>query len=317
MFIPAVVDQTALIAALESPGNAPYVRFAASDDQGATLDCLKIVEDAPQRYLGVSHALRDGVFELRLSESTDLLHWQYVAVLDRHAHQGTLRRVGVAWLVAYEKDGPDGNWIELAAYPTTADLRAAKPERRISLPRTLSRFAQGTPDIRSVAIQGTWDRSEVALGFHYYRDGDVDRQSFGVLRDWRDWTERELLTTNRALEDQFRGNIGDRDTLQWGHETLMLLEAQRTKNDWASWTILFGPSSAPFRELHIRTPDHARSFANPNWTKVTLPDGRPGIAVTLFLPSQGASTRESGSLIYAFPITAESLTSSGKSMRRP
>ena len=101
---------------LQEVRKADAYRYAAKDDKGHTLDCLKIVEVGPSRYLGVYHSMHEGVFHLRLAESKDLLNWTWRRDLDSHAHQGTLAGHGDSYVLAYEKDGPKGNWIRLQMF---------------------------------------------------------------------------------------------------------------------------------------------------------------------------------------------------------
>lgn len=290
-----------LVERIERPGQATVVRFAAVDDQGAGLDCIKIVGLGKGSYLGLSHSLRGGAFELRLSESSDLKAWRHIVTLDRHAHQGTLTRVGSEWLAAWEKDGPNGNWIRVARFDSLAAFRAGKPSQTADLPRSLSRFAEGTPSLRLVDWRGGWAESVIELDFHYYREGVVDRQAQGTLTGFTAWKAGVRDGQVSGLDKAYGGNIGDRDLLPLPGGSLELLEAQEKFQTWDSWRILAAVDGGPFRRLLIRTPGGSRSFANPAISKVELPDGRPGIVVSLFLPSEGAARGEAGSLIYAFP----------------
>lgn len=286
-----------MLLALLSDLTGPNVRFAATDNLGAVLDGLKI-EQSGKRYLGVSHALLNGRFELRLTESTDLRHWKLVRRIDEHAHQGTLRRFGSRWFLAWEKDGPNGNWIRIAEFRDERALRSGRIVRQFDVPRTLSRFAEGTPNL--VSFDSAEDR--LVVGFHYYRDGDVDRQAEGELVGFRDWKAAPRVALNRYLEPDFRGNIGDRDRVDFRGLRYEVMEAQLRKNDWASWRILVSEGGSVPRMLSIKTPGGSRSFANPALTAVRLPDGRPGVFGSYFLPSEGNAAGESGSCLFWFPV---------------
>lgn len=282
---------------LSRPIDAVDKRFNAMDDKGVKLDCLKVEETGPGKYIGVHHALIDGVFQLRLLESSNLLDWKHVRKVDDHAHQGTLRKFGEHWLLAWEKDGPKGNWIHLALFSTLADLRSGKVDRQLDLPRSLSKFAEGTPSVFSWNNPRHPDRSVMTIRFHYWRDGDVDRQAEGSLGNFKTWRAQVRLGAPASLDSLYRGNIGDRDYFTAG-QSYEILEAQLVKENWSSWRILLREGSKQFNELKIVTEKGSKSFANPAVTALNLPDGKPGIFVSYFLPSQGNHRDEAGQLIY-------------------
>jgi hypothetical protein len=275
------------------------VLFAARDTDGRGLDCLKVEAVGPGQYLGVHHSLKDGVFELRLVKSTDFRTWKSVVRLDNHAHQGTIRKVGSQWLLAWEKDGPNGNYMHVAAYASLTDLEAARPAFQKDIARTLSPGAEGTPCFERIQFNGDWAKSRIQIRFHYYRNLDVDRQASGELVNFDRWTCAPLPYINGPLESTYRGNIGDRD-ISDGYE---LMEAQLRKEDWASWRILGRNAGAAYRPIQIDTPGKSQSFANPNLTYLPFPDGSPGAVLTLFMPSQGNAVDESGTLIIATPAS--------------
>jgi hypothetical protein len=288
-----------MLLALLSDLTGPNVRFTATDNHGAVLDGLKIEQAGKGRYLGVSHALLNGRFELRLTESRDLRHWKLVRRLDEHAHQGTLRRFGTRWFLAWEKDGPNGNWIRVAEFRDEKSVRGGKLTRQFDIPRTLSKFAEGTPNL--LGFDSASDRLKV--GFHYYRDGDVDRQAEGELVGFRQWTAAPRAALNRFLEPDFRGNIGDRDVLEVAGKRYEILEAQLRKNDWSSWRILLSEGGGVPKMLSIKSPGGSVSFANPALTRISLPDGHPGVFGSYFLPSEGNARGEAGSCLFWFALS--------------
>lgn len=275
--------------------------YDARDDRKAGLDGLKIVQIGPSDYIGIYHAKRAGIFELHLARSRDLVLWKRVVTLDQHAHQGTLARSGKRWVVAYEKDGPKGNWIHVRTYNSLEDLLTGTNTRQKDLPRTLSAGAEGTPSIDSIRGAEDWNSSVIQLRFHYYRDLDVDRQAKGTLSDLRGWVTEPNTTDNAALDNLIQGNLGDRDRFVVAGKAYDLLEGQLYKNDWSSWRVLFCDRSqgATFKALPLRTDRGSVSFANPTGTVITLPDRKPGMVFTMFIPSQGAAAGEAGELIYA------------------
>ncbi|MFN8220264.1 MAG: hypothetical protein U0S12_09070 [Fimbriimonadales bacterium] len=290
------------IARLGRADLAPIFRAAARDEEGRPLDCLKVEQAAPRRYLGVHHFLVNGKFDLCLAESSDLVTWRHVRVLDHDAHQGTLAKVGDRWLLAWEKTETDGNHLRLRAFDSLEALLGGKAAATVDLPRTLAPTAEGTPNIESVRFNGGWNRSVVELGFHFYRNQDVDRQAVGSLRAFKDWVAHPVDAVNQALEKTNRGNFGDRDSAVVQGHRVSLLEVQGAKNDWSSWCVFACAERKPFSLLSIRTPLGSTAFANPTLTALTLPDGKPGVVVTVFVPSQGAAKGESGEMIWAFPL---------------
>lgn len=286
---------------LESLASNPNVRYAAKDDRGNGLDCLKIAQVAPERFVGVSHWQRGGVFSLNLATSTNALDWRFAKELDTHAHQGTLKEVDGKWLLAYEKDGANGNWIRLRAYDSSTDLLAGKHSWEYDLQRSLSEHAEGTPNIEGAEwVDGHWN---VDLSFHFLRDDGVDRQALGELMDGQ-WTTVEDEDLNlRAEELGVEGNLGDRDDFVVEEHRYQIIEAQFERGGWASWRVfLHGFDDVELNLLNFRTKGGSTAFANPSVSNVTLADGEPALALTLFVPSEGAAKGEAGCLIALIPL---------------
>ena len=284
--------------------------YAAKDDSGRGMDCLKIVMTGTNGYLGICHSMDErGVFRARLVKSSDLKTWKVVHELEDHTHQGTLYKLFNRWILALEKDGPNGNWIQVRGYDSLADLEAGRHAVIKDLPRQLSRFAEGTPTIDGLGSVGErWIDLFITIRFHYYRDGDVDRQASGTLSLFKDWKSKVEKEENAPLESTYKGNIGDRDTFNLKGGRFDLLEAQLTKNDWSSWRILLRKRGDAYVRVSPRTEGGSKSFANPTATEIELPDGKPGIVFTMFLPSQGAADGEAGTLLYAKPLSSLNYT---------
>lgn len=287
---------------IKRPDQADIVIWQAKDDQGRGMDCLKVEQAARDLYIGVHHRLKDKDFELCLVESKDLKSWRHQRVIAFKGHQGTLTRVGARWLLAWEQTNSNGNHVRLEAFSSLENLRKGVVEKSADIERTLSPRAEGTPSIESVSFNRGWERSTIRIGFHYWRDADVDRQATGTLSGFKEWSASPVDTVNKDLEPIYRGNIGDRDTANFGPYAISLMEGQLTKGHWSSWRILARVGQGKFNPLDIKTPGGSTSFANPTITSVNLPDGRPGAIVTLFLPAQGNAAKESGELVYAFPV---------------
>jgi hypothetical protein len=292
---------------IEGVRHATASRYGAKDDQGTSLDTLKVISSPGAGYLGVYHGMRQGAFVVQLARSKDLLTWTHVADLDVHASQPTIASTpGGGFLLADERDsgcggtGPGGNCLGFRHYASTAALLAGTADRSFQAPRTLSRCAEGTPDIRSVRLRPDLGHSVIKIGFHYFRDCRVDRQAEGVLRDFSSWSARVDRRSNRVLES-FRpgGNIGDRDSARLPGGLFSIHELQFRRQDFGSWRVfLYDHRARRARRLRIRTPGGSTAFANPTFTVLRSPRGRPALVITLFLPSEGAARTEGGELVY-------------------
>ena len=284
--------------------NATAHRYRATDDHGRTLDCLKIVELAPGDYLGVYHTLHEREFQLHLGRSTNLLHWSHRAVLDQRASQGALWHGPRGdFLLAYEVNVPKAVLIRLRHYADLDALLHARFDREIDLPRTLAPTAEGTPSFERVELNGDLATSRIDLRIHYYREMKVDRAARGTLLGFTNWTARTEPSIDEALEVHgVRGNIGDRDHVEFGGRKYLVQEGQLARNDWTAWRVfLLDDAGAQAWPIPVQTHAGSRSFANPAVTRLRNAAGKWCYAVTLFLPSQGNARSEAGTLIYVVP----------------
>jgi hypothetical protein len=298
----------ALRPAIEDVTHATGYRYGARDNEGTSLDTLKVIKSPRGGYLGVYHALRQGVFVVKLARSTDLLTWVRVADLDVHASQPTLAATpGGGFVLADEKDsgctgtGPGGNCLGFRHYASLSALFGGAADRIFQAPRSLSRCAEGTPSIYSVRMGRNIGRSTIRVGFHYFRDCQVDRQAGGVLRNFASWSARVDGRANNLLE-AFKpgGNIGDRDYARLpSGGAFSIHEVQFRRHDFGSWRVfLYDQRARRAQQLRITTHGGSTAFANPTFTVLRSPRGRPALLVTLFLPSEGAARTEGGELVY-------------------
>lgn len=75
---------------------------------------------------------------------------------------------------------------------------AGQASRSFDAPHTLvptRKYAEGTPNIYVVSA----DRSHIDVGFHYFRQGKVDRQARGVLTGFADWSTRREPQIDQAI----------------------------------------------------------------------------------------------------------------------
>jgi len=291
---------------LSSPTRADAVRYQALDDRGASLDCLQIVHDPTTGlYLGVHHTLVNGRFVVQVATSTDLLTWTHRAVLDATgASQPTIAASpSGGWIVAGESDGDPGLGIHLRFrhYADTTALLAARHDAQFDALRTLAPTAEGTPNIIRITGGPTLSSTVIDVGFHYYRDRDVDRQALGTLTGFVGWSTRVDTQRNTLFEGLgVAGNLGDRDDLTFRGQPFTLHEAQLRKDDFGSWReFLYDPAGPSIQQLAIRTAGGSTSFAN--GTAAVLPGpsgGAPVILASYFVFGTGAAPGEAGQLIF-------------------
>jgi hypothetical protein len=292
---------------IENVTEARYV-LRARDSSGTGMDTAKIIEDPSGGYLAVYHSFRRGVFSVLLASSDDLISWSRRAELGRDASQPYIAALpDRSYLVAWEAHGRGYNWLSLRRYPDRTGLLAASPARVFDAPHTQvpdRRWAEGTPNLYAAWLDQDGERSIIDVGFHYFRDGRIDRQARGTLIDFRRWsTRREPDLDAAVLAHGVRGNIGDRDTVVLAGERFTVVEGQQVKGDFGSWrTFLYPRRTGQATLLAPRTPGGSRAFANPAVTALTGPDGRPSLVVSMFIPSEAAAPGEAGQLIYFRPV---------------
>jgi hypothetical protein len=291
-----------LAAGLEDIGDAAPVTYGLTDDGGRAMDTLKVLRLADDDYLGIYHIWVEDVFHLQVAASNDLVDWTRIAELGEHNHQGDIQRMGDGFLVANEEDRPRrGNRLRFRYFESLEKLTANKPLHDKSIPRSLSKLNEGTPDIRLIEGQDPAE-SAILVGFHYFRRSGikrkVDRLAQGVLTGFDRWTPLVDTMANEAITSMgYRGNIGGRCSFRWDGESWYIQEAQLRWKDWSSWRVLLG-NGRSYIQLEPRTSGASQSFANPCLTLLT----DNSYAAAFFLPRQGNFEDEAGELTYRFSI---------------
>lgn len=293
-----------LLHRLENTREANLLIFKLRDNEGNGMDCLDVFQPRLTKNgscFGVSHSLRNGVFSIHLSESSDLRNWKHVIELDRHGSQATVQETDDGTLLlAYEKDAPNSCWIRLRSYPDLKALRSGKHDHEIDLPRTLAPTAEGTPSFEKVKIKnGNLATSNIHLRFHYYKYARVDQLASGTLTNFKEWK----TTPSRKLNQAFRklgadGNIGDRSKFIWQGKSFYLQEVQGTRKDWGTWGIILCDSNGlPLKKLDFKTPEKSTAFANAAVSRIKNKNGQELLIFTAFLHSKGSSPLESGQML--------------------
>jgi hypothetical protein len=283
--------------------------FDLKDSTGVSMQTLKIVPYA-DGYLGVYHYVRHHRFEVRVATSRNLRVWTPRTVLDIHASQPTLSGTpDGGYLLAVEADndggtGPGRRFLRFKYYPNVAQLLVGHATHTYVAPHTLTaplQGAEGTPNIFGITMGSDILHSRIDVGFHYLTNG-VDREADGTLTNFSVWKTSRAPAFDQALEAiGMRGKHGDRDAITVRGRTLDLVECQTGSDDL--WHLaLYDPASDEARLLTPYTPKRSESFANPTVTYLTLPDGRPGVVITSFMPQTGSGAGENGELLYTSPI---------------
>ena len=311
----AITPKAMLIDLIQNVPNATGFRYGVHDSNGRTMDTVKIIPKPGGGYLGVYHYLStlDNSFHVALGTSNDLLRWTAQRDLGAHESQPTIASLpDGSFLVAVEADtngtSPPKLWVRFKHFASLTALLAGTTDKVFDAPHTLvpaDSGAEGTPNIYSASLDPDLAHSSIEVGFHYFKDFDVDRQAHGTLVNLGSatpgWTTRVDSTLNDALlaAGDVHGNLGDRDSMRWNGRRYNLQEVQLVKRDYASWRIaLFDWSTGTATRLAIKTHQGSTSFANPTFTNLKSPSGRSAVVVTLFLPSEGAAPGEGGELIY-------------------
>jgi hypothetical protein len=298
-----------LVALLQDVEAADGKRYNTLDSQRRGMDTAKVIADGDGAYLAVYHTLFPNGFHVRLATSTDLLQWTYVTTLEERASQPTIAALSDGgFLVAYEKDGSattcrgSGSCLGFEHYPTLAALLAGTPGRTLRVNRTLSSCNEGTPNIYAATLDPDIGHSIINVGFHYFRDCDVDRQAIGTLTNFSSWkVQTDTNLNNRfASLGTINGNVGDRDAFFHQGRSYSLVEAQSTKGDFGTWRpYLFDRAANSLTALTLATKAGSEAFGNPTYTELDLPDGLGrGFVATQFLFSEGAKGGEAGPLFY-------------------
>jgi hypothetical protein len=284
---------------------ADRCRYGARDSAGNVMDTLKIIDSPAGGYLGVYHT-GDTV---NLAVSDDVLTWTLVTCLDDEATQPTIRALpsgGYLTGVEFNTQRGSGGMLRLRHYPDLGALLAGRFDRDRTIPRTLSACNEGTPHFATVEWGSGIDRSVIEVGFHYQRRCDVDRQALGVLSGFDRWDpaadtacDERIMTAAAAAYRRVRGNIGGRDTVWVDGVSQTVYEVQHRRNDFGSWRIYVEDRhTGEVSPVPVSTHGGSTAFANPKVTAIRSPSGVPALAVTLFVPMEGAAPGEAGELIH-------------------
>jgi calcineurin-like phosphoesterase family protein len=309
----AAAEQAQLEDILQNVPGATAYRYGVKDNLGNSMDTLKIIDNPQGGYLGVYHVLVGGVFQVKLATSSNLLNWTFRTDLASNGSQPSIAALtDKGFLLMYEQDagctglGLGGRCLRFLHYPTVAALLVKSPDRSFQAPRTLSRCAEGTPNLYFATLSPDIAHSTIRVGFHYFRDCNVDRQAAGTLTNFSQWGTWVTDGPNAAIEAAGAvGHIGDRDAMFFVDTQYRLTEGQLVRGDNSSWRPFLFSWLTGAKRLNVRTHAGSTSFANPTFTQVKSPTGYPAVAVTMFLPMTGSAGNEAGELVYWKKLTPD------------
>jgi hypothetical protein len=273
-------------------------KYSSRDHLGHTMDCVKIIKrTGSEQFIGVYHTYINNVPRVNLALSNDLMSWTWIREL---AYLGSQPTIAVpsdqpqGYIVAWEQE--PNNHLRFSFYPTWFDLQAGTSQKNYSVPRALSRCAEGTPN-----IYGQPTLNNIDIGFHFYDNCVVDRQARATLKNFNLWTQirKQPNVDNALLHFGVQGNIGDRDALaNFNNFAFTVIEGQYKPNDFGTWrTFVFDPQTGNADQVPIITDGRSQAFANPTMTLTTW-NGQHILIVTLFIPSEHSAPGEAGELIY-------------------
>ena len=287
-----------LVALIGNVRQADGHRYGAHDHLGHSMDCVKIIKRTDNEdFIGVYHTYVNGTPRVNLAISTDLVNWTWLRELAFLGSQPTIvvpSDQPQGYIVAWEQE--PNNHLQFAFYSTWSNLQAGVFQKSYSVPRSLSRCAEGTPN-----IYGQPTLNSIDVGFHFYDNCVVDRQARATLKNFNLWTEirKQPMVDNAILHYGVQGNIGDRDALSnYNGFAFIVIEGQFKPQDFGTWrSFVFDPQTNNADQVTVVTDGGSQAFANPTVTLTTW-KGQNILIVTLFVPGEQSAPGEAGELIY-------------------
>jgi hypothetical protein len=273
-------------------------QYNTRDHLGNMMNCVKIIErTGSDDFIAVYHTFVNNVPRTNLAISNDLLHWTWLKVLAVHASQPT---------IAVPTDQPQGyivvweetpsSHLNFAFYTTWDNLKAGTAQQTHEVERTLSRCAEGTPN-----IYGEPTLDNINVGFHFSDDCTLDRQARATLTNFTQWThiQKQPIVDNALLFYSVRGSIRDRDTLSnFDDYAFTIIEGQFQPKSIGTWRIfVFDPQTGKADQVPMVTDGRSQAFTNPTMTLTTL-NGERILLVTLLIRTEKSGPGEAGELIY-------------------
>jgi hypothetical protein len=279
------------IAGFSNLANASGYQYDAKDDRGNQLDGIKVIEYAHNLFVGAYHTFKDNRFVVNIATSENLTDWKFRTQLAANASQpyvfaGENNEIYVAW-----EQEPD-NHLMIALYQNIDSLIKNIPTKTKVLPQTLSTHAEGTPSIVAVSEE------QIFIRFHYFFEGKRDLNAIGMLTRWEQWETRPDHCLNESIAAfGLKGNIGDRDEFLFKNEPFMIIEGQKTFNNFGTWQCyLYHNGNNKAWHIPFKTHHRSVNFANPTVSVLNV-NSRDVLFFSLFIPSEKATPNEKGTFI--------------------
>jgi hypothetical protein len=295
---PSDIARRKLVSLIGRVPEADGRRYASRDHRGNTMNCVKIIKrTGGDDFIAVYHTYVNNVPRVNLAVSTDLLQWTWTQELAVHASQPTITipiDQPEGYILVWE-DTPSIH-LKFTFYATWDDLKTGTAQKTHEVSRTLSRCAEGTPN-----IYGKPTVDNIDVGFHFSDGCTLDRQARATLTNFSIWTQIEKQPdVDKALFHYgVRGSIRDRDALSdfEGYE-FAIIEGQfqpRSENAWRIF--LFDSQTRTADQVPLITDGKSQVFTNPTMTLTTL-NGQRILLVTLLILKEKSAPGEAGELIY-------------------
>lgn len=244
-------------------------------------------------------------FNVALAELEDLTHlrWKFIRILDNQASMADIKTHKTWVFVIYEKTQASGNFLELQIYENLDCLIFNKNKMLVSINPNLGNPNEGTPTIHS--IHKSKRELMLDLSFHFF-DGTRDLNASGVLsinvlnRKYVWVNQRVNVELNNAIKKlKIDGNIGDR-TLRSPNK--ILVEAQKTLNDWSSWSLFeYNILKQTAKKVKVLTHNNASSIGNPTYYRIKYRQ-KTYLFFSCFVFSEAALSQESGQLMAVYEL---------------
>ena len=259
------------------------VKFSLHDSKGNSMDALHIIQSMNSNinigsnsgkniYYGVYHTYNGSMFNIHLSQSTDLMNWDYITTLLTNADMPYLYYYytngnNVSGIIMLHEqwmnaDSSKPSRLGFKLYNTEEDLLNGDYSQSFiaSLTVGCDTNLEGTPNVyfvESFEDSTSSDGSSnyyynIYVGFHY-NDGvtGLDRNGFGILK-YFGATDSSLLTWTTFDENVFNtqfsdyypvtnGNIGQRAAFLYNNsKNYMIIEGNvgigtAAWQDWKLW----------------------------------------------------------------------------------
>lgn len=313
-----LAESSSVIEALSNVKGALNHTYDLKDNTGMQMASLHLLphsegEDYSQRTYHAAYMsmLPKAEWEVRVANSTDLIHWKFHRKILQNADMPYAYQVKEnGWiLLAHEQwmrtsSGPSSeapSRLGFKLYYSLGDLLAGNHFNSFVAPLTLgSRSSlEGTPNIYSAALvqRGGLFMVDAQVGFHYNDAKGVDTVGHGSLRSFGPTSKEAdiswVTTSATGYDAAFKrvgciGNIGQRDAGKLGDSLFMMQEGNTGHmpptiwSDWRLWLYqpaeeedilgATGPTGAgTITQLKPATNGGSTAFGNPSFKLVPCP----------------------------------------------